>query len=210
MTPPQSEETERPPVSLNGAEWGKSKAKHLMAQDMLDGLVPTGERIRDIKKLFDELYAHQPEFADFPFDKIRYTSRISRLQTVVGRVTWASAYDEKLLAEAREVYPPQTHGPTGTILWEGSEADTWLKIDMAASKHLLMKPKDLRETRPCYKLFTVRRFSKRIDQLKTAAKPYGVNPMQAAAKRAKKQLTKVKNRPEISRYGTQEQYRNTP
>ena len=31
---------DRPPVSLNGADWASSDAKHLIVQDMMDGLVP--------------------------------------------------------------------------------------------------------------------------------------------------------------------------
>ena len=75
-----SEAEERPPCSLNGADWGTSDAKHLMVQDMMDGLVPVNSKIVNTRKLFEEMYAHQPEFIDFPFDEDRYKARISRLQ----------------------------------------------------------------------------------------------------------------------------------
>ena len=45
-------------------------------------------------------------------------------------------------------------------------------------------------------------FAKQIDQKREAAKPYGENPMQAAAnaaKRAAKTKKKVRNRPDVSR-----------
>ena len=71
-----------------------------------------------------------------------------------------------------------------------------------------MKPSELRETRECYLPFSKRRFSKRLDQMKEAAKPYGMNPMQAAAKREEKQKAKVKNRPTLSRAATQVPYNN--
>ena len=211
--PPKNSNTsknkkERPPAALNGADWGSSAAKHLIVQDMMDGLVPYNERIRDYKDLYDKLYAHQPEFQDFPFDLERYRDRITRIQKAVKRLKWAADYDEKCLAEARQVYPTRTHGPTGTILWQGSEADKWLEIDMAANKHKEMKPSELRLTRDCYQLFSPKRFSKRIDQKREAAKPYGLNPMQAAAKREQKQKMKIKNRPNISRSGTISPYDN--
>ena len=98
------------------------------------------------------------------------------------------------------------------ILWEGSEADAWLEIDMENKLHLQMKPKALRDTRPSYKLFSIRRFSKQIDQKKEAAKPYGQNPMQTAAKAAKKEKkdkSKVKDCPAISRVGIIGGYDNT-
>ena len=201
----------RPPPSLNGADWGSSDAKHLIIQDMLDGLVPVHENIKNVKHLFDEMYAHQPEFANFPFDEGRYKDRIKRLQTVVKRLKWAANYDRECLAEARALYPKQSQGPTGKPLWRDSEAAAKLAEDMANNLHLQMTPKELFETRECYKPFGKRRFSKRIDQVKEALKPYGTNPMQAAAKkedRKRKSRNKVKNRPECSRRGIVQPYGN--
>ena len=199
------EPAERPPVSLNGADWGSSNAKHLIVQDMMDGLVPYDKPIRNVRHLYDQMYAHQPEFRDFPFNQERYKARIGRIQKAVKRLKWASEYDDKCLKEARQVFPQQTHGPTGVTLWEDSEADKYLEIDMADGKHLQMKC----ATRECYQLFSVRRFSKRIDQKREASKPYGLNPMQAAAKREAKQKSKVKNRPIVSQIGSISVYDET-
>lgn len=191
------QKSDRPPASLNGADWRTSAAKRLIAQDMIDGLVPFDTKIRDIQRLYQEFYSHQPEFADFPYDEERYKQRIARIQTAVRRLHWASNYDKEALDEFRNKYPQQTHGPTGKPLWKDSEADAWLKQDMKDGLHLQMPPRELFETRDCYKPFGKRRFAKRIDQLRQAAKPYGTNPMQAAAKREKKELTQIKDRPSI-------------
>ena len=156
----------RPPATLNGADWGSSDAKKLIIQDMLDGLVPVREKVRDIEKLFNELYAHQPEFKDFPFDKERYKDRIERLQTNVRRTQWGAQYDKDMLAEARKIFPKQSHGPTGVINWKDSEADHFLELDMQADLHKHMKPSELWATRACYKHFSLKRFTKRIDQSK--------------------------------------------
>jgi hypothetical protein len=199
----------RPPPSLNGADWVSSDAKKLLVQDMLDGLVPVNEKIKDIEKLFNELYAHQPEFRDFPFDKERYKTRIERLQTSVQCLQWGAQYDKDMLVEARKKFPKPSYGPTGVINWQDSDADHFLELDMEAGKHLEMKPSELRDTRECYKHFSKKRFSKRIDQKREAAKPYGMNPMQAAAKKQKKSAVKVQNRPEISRAATQSPYNNS-
>ena len=98
--PATKKKKERPPATLNGANWGSSAAKHLIVQDMMDGLVPYDEKIRDYKHLYDELYAHQPEFRDFPFDLERYRSRITRIQAAVKRLKWAADYDEQCLNQA--------------------------------------------------------------------------------------------------------------
>jgi hypothetical protein len=198
----------RPPPSLNGADWASSDAKRLICQDMLDGLVPIDEKIHDVERLYNELYAHQPEFRDFPFDRTRYADRIGRLQTVVKRMKWAAQYDQECFNDFRLKFPQQSHGPTGKPLWKDSEADRCLKEDMTNGLHLQMKPGKLFETRDCYQPFGKHRFSKGINQLTEAAKPYGTNPMQAAAKKAKKDKTKVKNCPEISRLGNIDAYHN--
>lgn len=88
----------RPPVSLNGADWVTSDAKRLMAQDMMDGLVPV-DPTKDAAKLFEEMHAHQPEFADFPFDRERHKGRVSRLQKVARNMQWSAKCDKECLAE---------------------------------------------------------------------------------------------------------------
>ena len=75
---------------------------------------------------------------------------------------------------------------------------------MAWGLHDEMTPSELRETNlEVYGSFSKKRFAKRIDQKREASKPYGANPMQAAAKKAAKDKKKVKNRPDISRLNTQ-------
>jgi hypothetical protein len=202
---------DRPPATLNGEDWVNSDAKKLMVQDMLDGLVPVDKKIKDVKKLYDELYAHQPEFNNFPFDHTRYADQIARLQTNVRCLKWGASYDKELLEEARQKFPKQTLDPTGKILWDGSKADHYLDLDMAEGKHLVegFKPSELRKTRECYMLFSPQRFSKRIDQKKEAAKPYGQNAMQTASRKKKeKKDVKVKNRPDISRAASTPAYNN--
>ena len=89
-------------------------------------------------------------------------------------------------------------------MWRGSDAEKQLDHDMAWGLHDEMTPSELRETNlEVYGSFSKKRFAKRIDQKREASKPYGANPMQAAAKKAAKDKKKVKNRPDISRLNTQ-------
>ena len=195
---------DKPPVSLNGEQWINSSAKHLMTQDMLDGLVPVNEKIHNVFKLYDTMYAHQPEFKAFPFEESRYKSRIEALQKSIKSLAWAARYDDQCFVEAKAKYPDPTHGPTGEILWRDSDADKQLEHDMAWGLHEQMTPEELRETNlEVYGEFSKKRFAKRIDQKREASKPYGANPMQAAAKKATKEKKKLKNRPDISRLAAQ-------
>ena len=165
--------------------WLTSAAKQLLAQDMMDGIVPVDAPIKSYKKLYDDLYAETPEFEAFPFDHL-FASRVTRLQATVKLLGVSAKKDSDGLAHDLALHPgieTQTRGPTGRLLWKDHEADRWLKVDMAAGKHLLMTPQELREQRDCYKLFSKQRFAKRIDQLKEAAKPFGATPGQARSKK---------------------------
>lgn len=201
----------RPDCSVDGAQWGNSEAKKIMFQDLLDGLVPL-EKMRDVEKLFNQMHAGPPEFKEFPFDKENCEGRFSRLQTTVRRLRWAAAYDEECTKEAREKFPRQTHYSNGKKIWRGSEADAELAkaMEKKVQEQDGFKPLQLWKTKGCYQQFSKTRFSKRVDQLREAAKPHGENPMQTAAKKKKKKkMVKVKPRPEISRASTTAVYMNT-
>ena len=66
---------------------------------------------------------------------------------------------------------------------------------MASNKHLDMKPSELWETQECYQDgFSLRRFTKRIDQLKESAKPFGATPGQSKKRKLMVRGNKEKSR----------------
>ena len=191
--------------------WRCSEAKQIMVQDMMDGIVPVKEKIKDPERLYRELYGDREEFADYPYTK-NVPSRISRLQATVGKMGDAATKDNADFLVDRARNPASSVGYNGRVLWKGSEADRMLKIDMAAGKHLRMHPRELKAERPLVytEAFTVDRIAKRIDQLKEQkAKPYGATPGQIRSKASKK---KAKQLPhgikEKSRKGTIDPYNN--
>mmetsp|Transcript_6587 Transcript_6587/g.9625 ORF Transcript_6587/g.9625 Transcript_6587/m.9625 type:complete len:203 (-) Transcript_6587:60-668(-) len=189
--------------------WRYSEAKKLMAQDMIDGIVATDIAIKDIKKLYDQYYAGHPFFKDFPFDKELFKGRVSRLQHSVQRYKEYSKMDSEAFAKDRLVYPQKTHNVKGEPLWKGSEAAECLIEDMKNGLHLTMKPQELRETRECYKDFNKTRFSKRIDQMKQKAKPFGATPGQTKSKKKKKGSGNIKVNSSLSRRGLVQTYANS-
>ena len=92
----------------------------------------------------------------------------------------AAKEDAAALAHDRLIHPPPGthHKESNLLLWEGSDADHWLRVDMYAQKHRVMTKEQLFATRDCYKPFGKIRFGKRIDQLLEAAKPVGATPGQ--------------------------------
>jgi hypothetical protein len=167
-------------------QWQYSDAKQLMAQDMFDGIVPIDTKIVDSEKLYNEFYADHPLFEKFPYKKSLYDSRIKSLQEEVRRLKERVTYEAQAFAHDRAKHPRPTHNTKGELLWNGSEADRWLKIDMSNGLHLQMAPRELRETRQCYQLISKERFRKRIDQLKQKAKAFGSTPGQTASRKNKR------------------------
>lgn len=177
--------TSRTPTKAAGktkkkADWRYSDARQLIAQDMMDGIVPINETIKDPEKLYNELYAELPEFEDFPYDKKLFATRLKSLQATVSKLQGSAKLDIAAFARDRAIFPLQTHAPNGRKNWEGSEADRWLKVDMNSGLHEHMAPSELYATRTCYSDgFSLRRFTKRIDQLRESDKPFGATPGQS-------------------------------
>lgn len=173
--------------NLNDAKWKTSNAKTIMAQCFIDGIIPLDEEIPvDSKDACDNLFKNHPDFKDFPYDKDIYDGRLGRLRHAINQKQHWADMDAVALIKDRQVYPVRTHNAKGEINWKGSEADFWLKKDMEKKKHRKMKPEALRATRPCYQLFSKKRFSKRIDQLLEDEKDFGVTPGQDKSKAKKK------------------------
>jgi hypothetical protein len=76
---------DRPPATLNNAVWRTSKAKQLVAQDIIDNEIPLVGPF-DVEEVFNRLYAGHTFFQNFPFDKDRYKDRIERLRNAMSKL----------------------------------------------------------------------------------------------------------------------------
>jgi len=162
---------ERPPATLNGADWRNSTAKQLVAQDVIDGLIPLEGDI-DVLAIFNDLYADHSFFANFPFDETRYKSRFESIRKAVKRLQQWAQYDSEKITEDLTLHPPPATNIKGELRWKGSEAESFLKEDMEQGIHLQLKPSEFRQTREAYKLFGLKVFRKHIDQAKQSKKEF--------------------------------------
>jgi len=178
---PRKEARETSSSSKN-LDWFSSDAKQVMAQCFLDGILPLDGEL-DAEDIYDSLFAGHPAFEDWPFAKELYDGRLSRLQDVIGKRQKWTDYDTVALKKDREIFPVRQFNSKNEPVWKGSEADTWLRMDIQDELHLTMKPKELWKTRECYQSFSKERFRKRIDQIKQAEKPFGVTPGQEKSRR---------------------------
>jgi len=175
--------------NLNDAKWRTSDAKKVVAQAFIDGIIPLElkpDTLLDTKDIFDSLFKDHPDFKDFPYEKDAYDGRFERIRSAIHqRLEWADL-DSAALKKDRRVHPERKYNSKGEINWKGSEADFWLKHDvMEEGLHHKMKPQALRASRPCYQLFSKKRFSKRINQMLENDKDFGETPGQSKTKKKK-------------------------
>jgi len=162
------------PATLNNAKWLGSKAKDQIAQDIIDGLIPSEGKI-NVKEIFGTMYKDNPLFKDFPWNEERYVDRIQSLRTgIATHYKWAEQ-DRKAVIEDLKNHPPPPANIRGELRWEGSDAQRLLKQDVDEDRHKDLSPSGLRETRPEYKLFTRKVFTKHIDQEKQDRKEFNDN-----------------------------------
>lgn len=194
-----------PPAPQKPPSWFHSKAKKIMTQDMIDGLVPVKEKIKNYKQLYESFYGDHEEFRDFPWHDVNVPSRIKRLQATIANLGDSWKKDEAAMKHDKILHPKPTHGYNGLLLWAGSKADQSLREDLEANKHLELPSAELFASRPEYKDFGQTRFVKRIDQLKEAAKEFGKTPGQNRSTTGKL----PRGCPEESRKGKLEPWKNS-
>lgn len=172
------------PNDAKTPNWQYSEAKKIMTQDMMDGIVPVHEEIKDPEGMYNQLYGGREEFLDFPYNK-NVRSRISRLQATVAKLGDAAKYDEAAFKRDRTLNPTSTVGYNGRVLWKDTEADRLLKEDIEAKVHERLSPSEILLTRPCYAPFGAKRIGQRIYQLTEKSKKFGATPGQMRSKNKK-------------------------
>ena len=170
-------------------DWAASDAKQLMAQDMMDGLVPVYTEIKDKENLYNDMYLGRPEFEDWPWHAENFYSHIRSLQQTVARMKEVKVRDQETLLHDRKLHPlGATHYPDGRPLWKGSQAAECLLEDFNNNNHLNRTIKELKAARPgVYDESSEARISHQLDYLfQNTKQQFGQTPGQAKASKCSK------------------------
>lgn len=143
---PSAPRRERPPAAL---PWHKSAAKKLLQQDLMTGRIPLSGRVMGSKAVYDS----RPEYASFPFDL--FPRRLAALRKEAKSQTDRRLTDEAAYLHDRLLKPTPTHDINGVPRWEGSVAEQFLKDDITAGQHLIMKPQTLYQSRLEYQQYSL-------------------------------------------------------
>lgn len=135
--------------------WSKSEAKELLAQDIIDGVIPEDMHWTDV-------FFYRPEYALSDYGRFR--DRLKSLRSQISDARVRASRDEEALAHDRKLFPVPAQNYRREPRWEGSAAESWLRIDVSEGKHKEQKPQILHVSRPAYLEFPLDAFRTHIYQ----------------------------------------------
>jgi hypothetical protein len=135
------------PPRQEAAVWRNSKAQQCLRQ-----LVASGEidMILTPKQVWDRFCIPRPEFSGFHYNNKIFPSRLRAIQKQHVEKSRRAEDSSAALAHDRLLLPAPAHNHRGEPRWQGSEAERFLKLDVAENRHQLMKPRQLYDSRVVY------------------------------------------------------------
>jgi hypothetical protein len=146
-------------VAMAPSGWSNDPTRKLLEHDLLTGVIPLqsspGFMPKDIQRM-------RPEYMDMRYDL--WTSRLYSARQR-HRTHKTQAVDHgAALERSRAMYPKKAHNERGEPRWEGSEAASLLKQDVANGEHLGVSKAELRASRPEYLEFSAKVFRGHVHQ----------------------------------------------
>jgi hypothetical protein len=109
-----------------------------------------------------EVHSLRPEFSELPFAS--FPRRLQDLRKACKAKLDRGITDAAAFEHDRRFDRQPTLAALGLPRWEGSDAERFLKIDVAAGLNLQMTPQELRATRNEYMVFEKKVFRGHIHQ----------------------------------------------
>lgn len=135
--------------------WRKSDAKRLLAQDIINGDI-------DGDMEWEDVFSWRPEFAST--SRRLFKSRFASLLTQISSARVRSITDKAALEHDRKLFPIKTHNHRGEPRWDGSAAQSWLRVDVENGEHKRVAPRILHESREAYKVYPLKVFREHVHQ----------------------------------------------
>jgi hypothetical protein len=157
------------PKKKSDTSWKHSDAKKHLDRDLIDGTIPLD---RDEMEPM-VVYQQRPEFAAFPYEKVRGHLNTLRRKNCDFKARADS--ESASLARDRCAHPKTPHNHIGEPRWEGSAAFTIFAATLTVWNNWRQQwprvtPMELYETREEYTMFPLEIFRKHIYQENTRGK----------------------------------------
>lgn len=138
------------------------KAKNKIIEDLVQGILPLEESEMSAEDAWILLYENEEGFEDVVFRQFKERLKAHRKQVkgTLGR----SKFEEECLRHDRMLFPREEVDDDGVPFFDLHPAKQLLEEDVAINKHKQMSPKELRQTREEYMVFSNDYFRARIYQ----------------------------------------------
>ena len=145
-------------------DWAKSESRQILLDDLEAGVISLDES-DTAHELFYGMYQHTPEFiaeeVGFEQFKKRLKSHCKQVKCAKEAPVWQYA----ALQHDRNIFEKKTHNQRGKKIFYWSDAWPLLIQDVAAKRHITMKPKELKTTRREYDNFSLKIFNWKVRQV---------------------------------------------
>jgi hypothetical protein len=152
-----------PPPSKNEGwiKWRASKARIVLMQDLIDGILPVESSRISAEDAWD-IYKTMEEFATVVFSQFKARLQDHRKQISDNKIR--AARELEFLVHDKSLFPRQKVNHRGELVFDLHPAKRLLRADIKAGKHLSMTPQELHVTNGAYQMFTLDIFRMRIYQ----------------------------------------------
>lgn len=132
-------------------KWKDSRAKRILYEMLMEGIVPVREEDEDNPVMsIKEIYMLHEDFA--LYDASKFNERLQRLRNKIIDLDNRASDDLKAFENYKKNHEPAKRSHKGYIQWQGSCAQELLWEDLEGYlKDGAMKPKDLWMSRPEYR-----------------------------------------------------------
>lgn len=118
--------------------WADSKARKLLVQDVLDGVVPLEP---DNEMPLNVIFTSRPEFAEYGYTN--FSSRLATIRHQTKRDNGRAADDLAAFEAFQALNIAHTHSPHGYPEWESSKAQKRLQKDIDDGLDKMLTPLEL-------------------------------------------------------------------
>ena len=157
--------------------WKNSNAQHVLLSLLVSGEIPCTEISKaQMQEIWNLHCLPRQEFDGFLFAK--FPARLEAMQKRHLEHRGHAELEQDVFVLHKQHFPTPTHNHRGEPQWHGSDAERFLKADVAAKTHETMPPQQLQRTRMAYQHYPLEVFRKHIHQevrLQKLHRQYGTN-----------------------------------
>ena len=145
-------------------DWWNSKAKEMVLEDLIEGIVPLTDEECMAEEAWEVWYKNMAEFVRENVLFEQFKDRFKDHHKQISSKKIKSHKEMQAFLHHRSLHPEKTHNEKGEPLYDVHPAKPLLQDDVQMKKHKAMTPTDLQASRTEYGAFSLKVFRQHIYQ----------------------------------------------